>query len=688
MITKFLYQMDERNKRVITGVVQNNEILPYDPLYEYPMVLETSYQKEPNEAILDNFGPQFYAVCTDDKSFKYLNFNDYMLKVKLALTENVAFAATLSKNLLSVILEETGYFDEDNLDVNYVDSGLFLTKNLEYKDYYDGWFKKVTDDVYVQLNYLSNPLFVGKENNEYILTDDFKKAFRVSKKECRHLLIAREFIDRDVLKRNVCFSHYNMFLCNEGYAFGGLNSFSVTYEDAILRINRDFEMSTDYRLVGDEKRAAILRDMMYLMKKPDEGKKAYLKINGRYVKSLGNDAYELTSEAAKASSLDFKMIDILKKAISLFTDNPAFEILRDKNYFLYTHLNSYELSKEIKEAIPSKLIKKEIYEEFIEAFNDNSNQNLIISYDNKYVSFEVLSNLEFKISYELTGFNATRFNENQVKVLSELLNIAFNKREILPIFNAAEIYNIKATDAFYTLEEAYDNFLHTLKESNIRVSNIAVKDIKTESDKGAIEYLRRFYLKTIYDSYNIFKSILAFNDVSNILLCGTTSTADIIGLSVAAHELNKKVNVTTLETPKWGLYPSAYISKNVNYISSYRLALTALDKNMLAQFDLIYIGKNFKDDAKTVVKFIRNLFNLDKDMIIINTHLTKNFEIPNNYFKALAAIKEVTRKFINNESQIAKNIKFDNSSIIDKKSTYYSAIKIEKNMLIDLIKKN
>ena len=688
MITKFLYQMDSRNKRVITGVVQNDDILAYDPLHEYPMVLEDGYVPAQGETILDNYGTQYYCVFSNEKTFKYINFNDYLLKVKLALTDNVAFAATLSKNLMSVILEETGYFDCDDFEVNYVDSGLFLKKDLSYKDAYDGWFKKVDDDVYVELNYLNYPFFIGKKNNEYVLTDDFKDAFRVSKKECRNLLIAREFIDVDIKKRHVNFSHFNMFLSSKGYAFGGLNNFEVIYDDDILKINRDFKMTSDYRLVADKKRAAIIRDMMYLMKKPLEGKEAYLKVNGKYVKALGNHSYELTTDAARASALDFTAIDIIKKAITLFTDSANFEILHQKNYFLYTHLDSFELSKEIKEAIPSRLVSKELYEGFIEAFNNN-NQNYLLMLDSKYVSFKLLSNLSFAISYEETAFNATRFNNEQIKILSNLFSVNFNKREITPIFDAAKLYNIKQTNAFYSLAEAYDAFKYMVKNLNIRVSDsILVKDIKTESDKGALEYLRRFYLKTIFDAYHLFKDVLSKENITNILLCGTTSTADLIGLSVAANELGQKVNIKTLETPKWGLYPIAYIAPEANYISSYRLSLASLDKEMLEEFDMIYIGKNFKEKASVMNDFINNLTCLDKDIVLLNTHLTKEYEISNNYFKGLYAIKEVNRKYLNYKDDLLNNLNKDSSSIVNPKSTYYSLVKISNHDIIDLLKKN
>ena len=103
MIKCFLYQMDEKNKRVITGLIENDEYLEYDPTYEYKMILEDTYIMQENERKISNFGRLYYAVTVSDEHYKYLNFNDYMLKVKLDMTENAAFASTLSKEILIIL---------------------------------------------------------------------------------------------------------------------------------------------------------------------------------------------------------------------------------------------------------------------------------------------------------------------------------------------------------------------------------------------------------------------------------------------------------------------------------------------------------------------------------------------------------------------------------------------------------
>lgn len=684
MILKFLYQFNENNKRVITGIVHNDEPLEYVPDYQYPMVLEESYEAKPNEEVTYNYGAQYYAVFSDDTVSKYLNFNDYMLQVRLGITANAAFAASLSKNLLTIILEETNYFNTD-LDVNYVDSGLYLAKNKEYKDIYEGWFKKVTDDVYVELANLRYPLFVGKENNEYILTDDFSKAFRVSKKECRNVLIAKEFIDKDISKRNISFSHFNIFMCENGYAFGGLNSFQVTFDDDILKITKNIKLTCSHRLIQDETRAGILRDICYLMKNENTTSTAYLKVNGKYLKQLSDNTFELIDEAASASAIDLNQIEIIKKAFGLFHDNYKFEVLTDKNYFVYTHKDYYELSKDVEEAIPSKVISKEDYETFIEAFNNDDKKQYIINDNDKYVSINQISNLKFSLSYSDSAYKASKFSLEQVKALSKVLDKTFARRELIPIFNSSELYHIKSTKAFYTISEAFENFKHMLKNSNIKFSdNVIINELKTESDKGSFEYLKRFYLKTLFDSYYIFKKVLADETVNNVLLTGTTSTADIMGLSIAAHEAKREINVVTLENSKWGVYPNAYIADNLNYEASYRLALTALDKATVSHFDAIYFGKSFKENPDKLFTYFKEI---EKPLILADLSLNGEFGIPNYFYKAIIQFDNIARRYLNYDAKLLQSLALGSGSIIDKKSTYYSLAKLNEGKIEDLLEK-
>ena len=344
MIKRFLYQMNENNKRIITGLVEDDNILDFDPNYQYDMVLEDTYTLSSDERKISNFGKQYYAVAYGD-IMRYLNVNDYMLKVKVDMTENPAFASTMSKDMMMAILENTNYFNSE-IEIEYVDSGLFLCQDKGFKDYFDGLFRNVDDDVYVMLLNMKKPLYVGKKNNQYVLVDDFKDAFRVSKKECRNLIIANGYVDTTMKKKDVAFSHYNCFESNGTYGFGGLNSFSLSYNEGTLSIKRDFTPTCSFKLINDEKRQGILRDVCYAMKKGVSGTKAVVKVNSRYVKDLGNGDYFLTDNATDASMIDTRDIEILKMALKMFLGLPQYETLNGINYYLYYNDGVFKISDE------------------------------------------------------------------------------------------------------------------------------------------------------------------------------------------------------------------------------------------------------------------------------------------------------------------------------------------------------
>lgn len=685
MITKFLYQLNSHNKRVITAIVHSSKPQDYDPLREYPMVLDDGYTPLEDEVVSYNYGPHFYAVFIDDK-MKYLNLNDYMLKVKLGMTENPAFASPLSKELLTVILEETGYFNSD-YDVDYVNSGIYLAKDNQIKDHFDGWFRKVDDDVYVEITGMKRPMFVCKQNDAYCLTDDFKKAFRVSKKECRNLLIANGFIDKDTAKKDLHLSHYNIFMCDNGYAFGGLNSFEVKYSEGVLKIHRGFKMTNEHRLVADKERASLLRDICYLMKNTPDEKKACLRVNGRYVSILDNESYELTGNAAKASLIDLNTIEIIKKAFLLFNSSSSFELVTSKKYYLYRDADSFQLSDDTNEQMNATLITDELYNEYAIAFESSIDDKYIISWDGKYVTYKALPNLTFELKYHNFAYNATRFTEAQIKVLSKLLQINFSKKEISPIFNSNALYNISSTDAFYSLPEAYESFSHMLKNSKINLSdNIEIKYLKTESDKGAMEYLRRFYLKSLYDSYSLFKMVLKNASIKRILLCGTTATAELVSLSQAVEELGRDIDVYTLEVPKWGVYPSAYISPRVTIKGAYRLSFSALDKKFLDNIDMVYFGKNYRDDETSALGEIESLIADNRSVLLVNLGLSKKCDGVNIFNDAVSHILNPAKKLINTDLELLNSLDKEQQSILDKDSTYCSILRIANNKIVDLLK--
>ena len=68
-------------------------------------------------------------------------------------------------------------------------------------------------------------------------------------------------------------SHFNCFESKGRYGFGGENSFSLAYNDGVLKVDYNFKPSVEWRLINDANRAGVLRDICYKLKKGDSGSK-------------------------------------------------------------------------------------------------------------------------------------------------------------------------------------------------------------------------------------------------------------------------------------------------------------------------------------------------------------------------------------------------------------------------------
>ena len=672
MIKCFLYQMDEKNKRVITGLIENDEYLEYDPTYEYKMILEDTYTLQENERKISNFGRLFYAVSISDDHYKYLNFNDYMLKVKIDMTENVAFASTLSKDMLMSILENSDYFNQDlDLELEYVDSGLTLMEDKGYKDYFDGWFRHVDDDVYVMLLNMRYPLYVGRENGSYLLVDDFKKAFRVSKKECRNLLIANGYIDTTMKKKQVAFSHYNCFESNGKYGFGGENSFSLAYADGILKIDYNFNPSVEWRLINDANRSGVLRDICYTLKKGNSGTKLIFKVNERYCKDLGNNQYALTENATEASLIDTHIIDILKYAFKLYITEPKYEALNRSSYALYNNEGEYILSHDVLE-YPSKIVNDGAVNRYFEAITDDT-KTAVGKTKKGYIEYHQIGENSFKIEYKENAFDVKPQSPKLLMALERLLDLKINILEPQKISLYFDKEYIDVASNGVSAIDSFHLFLDEARKSNIRLNQYQdLAQIKTESDKGALEYLTRFYLKAALDTKMIFNMILKRENIQNALLVGPTAGADLVGCSNALDSLNKEINLTILENIKWGFRPRSIISSRLHIQNAIRLPLSALTQSELS-YDLIFISRNYRDDD-TLKSILLKLKEQEKKTLVVITGLCGKYQ---------PEISLATKKHL--KSDISGVNTYD--SILTSDTTYLTMLRVGSGKAIDLLKK-
>lgn len=663
--------MNENNKRVITGLIENDEYQEYDPEHEYEMILEDTYVEEQGDRKISNFGQHFYAVMDDNENNRYLNVNDYMLKVKLDMTANAAFASPLSKNMLMSILENTNYFNVD-YEMDYVYSGLTLMEDKGFKDYFDGWFRHVDDDVYVMLLNMRYPLYVGKDKSgHYTLVDDFKYAYRVSKKECRNLLIANGYIDTTMNKKQVSFSHYNCFESKGRYGFGGDNSFSLSYSNGTLSIDYGFKPTIEWRLISDANRAGFLRDVCYKLKKGDSGSKFIFKVNDRYCKDLGNNQYVLIDNATEASLIDTHIIDILKQAYKLFISDARYEAVKRSNYSLYNNEGEYIISNDLLE-YPSKIINDGAVNRYMEAILDN-NKNSIGKTKKGYIEYIQLSDNTFKIEYKDTAFDVKPQSSKLLLAIEKLLDLKINILEPQKISLYFDKEYINSAPKAVSEIDAYHLLLNEVNKSNIRLNQYQdINAIKTESDKGALEYLTRFYLKSALDTKTIMNMILKREQINSMLLVGPTAGADIIGISNALDSQKCNLDVTILENVKWGFRPHTIKSERLNIKDAIRIPLTALTKDAL-KYDLIFISRSYKDD-NTLKSVLLNLKMQAKKTLVVITGLCNKYQ---------TEINISTKKHLKAEVSGVNTY----NSILDSDATYLSMLRLGEGKAIDLLKK-
>ncbi len=680
MIVKFLYQMNVKNKRILTGLVEDDTQIEYDPLREIPMVLEDNLVLKDNERKVSNFGDLYYCVFKEDEEYRYLNINDYMLKVKVNASDILAFASFVTKDMIESILYNTNYLGSD-YDLKYISSGYKLLDNLEYDDSYRVFFKNVDDDVYVEFLDESMPKFLTVKDYKYTLVDDFSKAMRVYKKEVRNLLLTHEYITKSTPKAEITMSHENVFTKSPlEYIFGGENSFLVTFIDSTLKITKNPTLTSEYRLANDSTRGQVLRNVLYSLKKPVNIETHVLKINDLYVVKNAELDFSLTQTAAKASNLNVYEIELIENAIALFMRDPKIEKLNsisDNTYYLYNTNNIYSLSSLVKEE-KSKIIDANSAINFYKAFENfsSNNGNLILKSNDRYIGLNKITKEDFSINYLDNALLATTFKQEQVDILERILDKKFQRREINPInYDYLKINESVAP----SLNEQYEAIIRDKNNTNIRFGTpLSLDKIRVTSDKGAFEYFESLFVKTYLDSYKLFKMVLP--KANNILLCGSVANVDLTALSQAASSMGKEVSVTLLDTSKWGYYPNCYVSKDVKLENVYRLELTSLPLDFISKFDLIFVGKSYKNNTDNLVSFIDNLSKTNYEGFILNESLNKEFGFVSDYDNSLLNTYSYSRHLINHDESPIGN------SILDNKLSHYSIIRIKNGVVKDAIK--
>jgi hypothetical protein len=226
----------------------------------------------------------------------------------------------------------------------------------------------------------------------------------------------------------------------------------------------------------------------------------------------------------------------------------------------------------------------------------------------------------------------------------------------------------------------YDEFINEKNNTNIRFGSYTdLSLIKVGSDKGAYEYLEGMYAKAVLDAKQVVSKVI--NKVKNILVVGSTAALQVAGISLAAKEANTNVNVSFLDTTKWGYYPSSYIGNNVSFDGSYRLELESLNKDFINKFDLILISKRFNGNKEAVLDLICNLEQDSYAGYIINLSLNSKYGFENNFYNIIAGTYEYN-KYLPNVKEETVGL-----SLMNKDLSYYSIFKIKNHKLTDIIRK-
>lgn len=654
MIKAFLYNTNERNNKTIVAVVEDTSVEGNTEENSFPCYPVERYVLLENEQIVQNAGEHFYLVTEDNK---YLDLNMMNNKVTVGLTDKIIHAACYSKPFLAVILDAFSYFGYD--DIKLVSSGYYLQKNGVEKDKFENFFRKCGEKSYCCIN-KEKPYFISKdENKHFILTDDFSKTVTVSKKEVRRALLINCLIDESLDRKAISFSDYNAFTNQTDYIFGGFFGFKIEYRDECeFIITTNPTITTDFKLINNEEVGNKLKDLSYLLKEANSGQSSYLEFNSKYIK-LTETGFMIVANPTEASLIDLTQIKVIKRAISLYFDKPTFKMFTTNEhcYLYHGEGNNYLLSTQELNNFEGVFVLPSLFKEFNIEFIKKNYQltaGVILLHKDKYVNAKY-ANYQLTIGYLDTAYNATVFTQHEAKLLSDLLQIKFSKRELeyQPDFLLAN--NIEKSDKVNDFHEMYKAIYDEIISGKHKICQGGnLLELKKESSKGALEYLRRLYFKAYLDAYYTFKNIVRKKKTKRIIMIGGTSNIEIQALNQVCFENDTKAEVVVVNNQVWGYNNRINISDNLVIMGGYRLTFSDLPRVVLDKADVLYFGRDFND-----IGFASqiNMLRENHDFLLVNIktcNVIKNVDVIYQAFEKNPGIK---RKYFHHEAQILKEAK-------------------------------
>lgn len=696
MITKFLFHYTKEKRKIISGIVENDEIMEYDPLKRFPIVEESTVLR-PGEKKIISKGKVGYLVFKGEDD-KYLDVNIFDGEVKIALTDNISHAACYSKDFFGAILDYAEYFGYDE-DPIFVESGLTFDGDM-YTDTYL-IFKNISDASYCKINKDDKAYFVARDDDQkYYLTDKFEDASKVAKNELRRVLLINNFVNINTPKSSVSFSSFK-YLSNENneYVYAGRNPYRLSLKDDVLSISLNPVIDLNDKLRSNEETFLSLKDISYLISKEESEKSYYLEAsNGKYAKKINELEYTLVSNPIDASLLNDYDIEIIKSAYRVIAPDMSFQ-RKNKNYFLYYKNNEYSIcNKPLPNYDNGRMVDKASYEAFMSAFdlsfnNSKRDRGIILIVNDKYLNIELISKTSFKVLITESSYNASLFTKEEASAIKDLLGFKFSERRIEnTLLGDLKLYKINSSKP--SISNEYRKIMNDVLSKKTLIPDYHdIKELKLETEKASLEYLRRFYIKAVYDYKALFEMVLTDN-IKRVLIVAPRLNLELQGLELAAK---KEIEVVTLNEQKYGYLPNVSLN-NVKYKAAYRLKLQNLPKMFIDQFDLVVFGGGFNEDASLFKPTLDSIIE-NSNIILANSRIiqAQNDQF-NEYFKEKISLK---RKYYNYEFPFTELVcELDNTYVgyilshggrihnkvsVQKEDSYYSIVRINKGQIENLL---
>lgn len=696
MITKFLYHITKEKRKVLSGLVENDDICEYESDKRFPLALENS-PLSPGEKKIISKGRVGYIVFRDDEDM-YLDVNIFDGEVKIALTNNISHAACYSEEFFAAILDYAGYFGYDS-DPEFVDSGLKLVDDM-YQDSYT-IFKNIKDASYCKLTVDGKSLFLARdEAQKYYLTNKFEDASKVAKQELRRVLLINKFVSKDTDKSDISFSSYK-YLSNAlgEFIYAGRNPYKLSFIEGSLELELDPIIPTDFRLRDSEETFLLLKDISYLISKEKSDKSFYLESsNNMYLKKDSTLKYSFVSNPYDASFLNDYDIELVKAAFKVLLPDMSFR-RKNKNVYLYYEGNKYSLcNNPLPNYTNGRMIDKKEYEAFMSAFDISFNtakreKGIILICNNKYLNIEINSKTSFNVLLTDSSYNASLFTQEEAKAIKDVLGFDFSERSLDSVLlSDLRIYKIDSKKP--NISANYRAIMQDMLSKRTALSDYTdTKSLRLETEKASLEYLRRFYLKSVYDYKELFSKVVDDN-TKKVLIISPLLNLELQGLDL----VGKKLDVYTLNEMKFGYLPNVSL-ENISYKGSYRLKLSNLPKSFIDQFDIVLFGAGFNEDSASYKPTMDSIINSDKETIFLQSRIVcAHDDMVFSYFNTYT---KISRKYYSYEfpyEELASELdnryvdylikaggRIHNKVSISREDSYHSIIKVGNGKVESLI---